>query len=46
MVITEDMFCLKCPGNGILWKNKDKILGKKAIKDIEYDTTLLLEWFE
>ena len=46
MVLTEDMFCLKCPGHGILWKNKDKILGKKALKDIENDTTLLLEWFE
>ena len=46
MVLTEDMFCLKCPGNGILWKNKNKILGKKALRDIENDTTLLLEWFE
>lgn len=45
-ILTEDMICLKCPGNGLLWKNMDKILGKKAIRDIESDTTLLLDWFE
>jgi sialic acid synthase len=45
-VLTEDMLCLKCPGDGILWKNKDTILGKKTIKNINIDTTLKKELFE
>ncbi len=39
------MLCLKCPGNGILWKNKDKLIGRVANKDIDEDTTLIEEWF-
>lgn len=45
-IFTEKMFCLKCPGNGLLWKEKDKIIGKKSNRNIEADETLLLEWFE
>jgi len=44
-IITKDMLCLKCPGNGILWKDMHLILGKKAIKDINSDTTLSLDYF-
>lgn len=33
--LTDDMICLKCPGSGILWKNKDVIIGKVAISNIE-----------
>jgi len=44
-VLTEDMICLKSPGDGIKWVNKDIILGKKALKDIEADVTLKEEDF-
>tara|TARA_R110001592_G_scaffold92047_1_gene268772 strand:+ start:1319 stop:2359 length:1041 start_codon:yes stop_codon:yes gene_type:complete len=44
-VITEEMICLKCPGNGILWKNMDKVIGKVANINIDEDTTLNEEWF-
>jgi sialic acid synthase len=44
-VFTEDMFCLKCPGTGILWKHRESILGKKAIKDIQENITLEKQWF-
>jgi sialic acid synthase SpsE len=44
-IITQEMLCLKCPGNGILYKNKDKIIGKKANIDIDKDKTLKLDWF-
>jgi sialic acid synthase SpsE len=39
-VITKDMLCLKCPGDGILWKNVDNIIGKKVKYDIPKDTTI------
>ena len=45
-ILSEDMICLKCPGNGLLWKEKNKIIGKKSNIDINNDTTLSLEWFE
>jgi len=45
-ILTEDMICLKCPGNGILWKNMDKIIGKKSLIDIDEDKTLKIEWFQ
>ena len=45
-ILEEHMLCLKCPGNGILWKNKDKIIGKVANRDIDEDTTLNEKWFD
>ena len=45
-ILTEDMICLKCPGSGLLWKEKEKVVGKKANIDIDHDMTLLLDWFE
>jgi len=44
-VLTEKMICLKSPGDGIKWVNRDVILGKKALKDIEADVTLREEDF-
>ena len=45
-VLTEDMLTLKSPGTGLKWKEKDKILGKKAKVFIEADTTLSEDMFE
>ncbi len=45
-VLTEDMLVLKSPGTGLKWKEKDMILGKKAIVDIEADVTLQKNFFE
>ncbi len=44
--LTEAMICLKSPGSGIKWKDRDKIIGKKATRDIEADVTLKIEDFE
>ena len=38
--LTEEMLSLKSPGTGLSWKEKDKIIGKKAITDIDEDMTL------
>ena len=40
-ILTEEMICLKSPGDGLLWRERNKIIGKKAIQDIPSDTTLL-----
>ena len=45
-VLTEDMICLKSPGTGLLWREKNQILDKTANKDIKEDTTLRLEDFK
>lgn len=45
-ILTEDMICLKCPGNGILWKKKDIIIGKKANINISKDKTLSSDMFD
>jgi sialic acid synthase SpsE/spore coat polysaccharide biosynthesis protein SpsF (cytidylyltransferase family) len=44
-IITEEMLCLKSPGTGMIWKQKDLIIGKMANKDIEPDCTLDAEDF-
>jgi sialic acid synthase SpsE/spore coat polysaccharide biosynthesis protein SpsF (cytidylyltransferase family) len=41
-VITEDMLCLKSPGIGLKWKQKNLIEGKKAIMDIPANVTIAL----
>ena len=44
-VLTEEMICLKSPGDGIKWVERDIILGKRAMIDIEADGTLREEDF-
>ena len=39
-VITMDMLQLKCPGDGILWKNAYKICGHVAAYNIPNDVTV------
>ena len=39
------MLTFKNPGTGILFKNINKIVGKRANKDIEKDTLLSEEMF-
>jgi sialic acid synthase SpsE/spore coat polysaccharide biosynthesis protein SpsF (cytidylyltransferase family) len=38
--ITEQMLCLKSPGTGLAWRNRDKVLGKKTKRTIEKDVTI------
>lgn len=45
-VLDESMLTLKSPGTGLQWNEKNKLLGKKAIKQIEQDTTLIQSLFE
>lgn len=43
--LTEEMICLKCPGDGILWKNRKLIVGRQAKYNISEDTTLAEDLF-
>lgn len=45
-ILTEQMLCLKSPGDGILWRDRDNLLGRKAIMDIEENITLKDNYFE
>ena len=45
-ILEEKHLCLKSPGDGIKWMERDLVLGKMAKLDIEADTTLRLEDFE
>ncbi|QMU64026.1 MAG: hypothetical protein GKR88_06790 [Flavobacteriaceae bacterium] len=45
-IVSEDKLCLKSPGTGMKWVERDKILNKKAVKDIPADVTLELSDFE
>ncbi len=45
-ILTEDMICLKSPGNGLMWRNRQEIIGKKAKKNISVDCTLFINDFE
>jgi len=44
--LTKEMVTYRNPGTGIAHKNANKILGKKAVKDIPVDVLLELEMFE
>lgn len=44
-ILTEEMICLKSPGDGIKWVDKGIIIGKKALKNIDADVTLREEDF-
>ena len=46
IVLTEDMICLKSPGNGIHWRDRNTILGKKTKNNIKADVTLNIDDFE
>jgi len=41
--ITEDMLCLKSPGDGIPWAKREKLLGQKARRIVPADMTLVWE---
>tara|TARA_B100000287_G_scaffold132559_1_gene124641 strand:+ start:65 stop:1126 length:1062 start_codon:yes stop_codon:yes gene_type:complete len=45
-ILSEDMICLKSPGNGLMWRNRQEIIGKKAKKNISVDCTLFINDFE
>ena len=45
-VLTEKMLRLKSPGTGLLWRDRDQIVGKKAQQDIAADVTLNPDDFE
>lgn len=45
-VLSEDKLCLKSPGTGLLWREKDNILGKTATRTIEKDVTLSTDDFK
>ena len=38
--VTEDMLILKCPGTGLSWKRRDRVVGRKSLRDIPADKTL------
>ena len=44
-ILTEEMICLKSPGDGILWRNRNKVIGKRAIRKINKNSTIILEDF-
>lgn len=44
--LVEDMLALKSPGDGIVWRDRDMIIGKRAVKDIGEDVTLKLSDFQ
>ena len=44
--IKEDDIHLLSPGNGIHWVDKDKILGKKVISNINKNELILMKHIE
>lgn len=45
-ILTDELICLKSPGDGIKWNDRSVIVGKKAVKDIEADVTLMVSDFK
>ena len=41
-IVTEEMLCLKSPGTGLKWVERDELIGKRSLHDIEADVTLAL----
>lgn len=39
-ILTEDMLVLKSPGTGLPWRERSRIVGKRAQRDISADSTL------
>lgn len=44
--LTEEMLVLKSPGTGLQWRERDRILGKKAKVDVPADVLLSEDQFE
>ena len=44
-VLTEEMLCLKSPGSGLMWRERQAIIGKEARRDIPADVSLSEEDF-
>jgi sialic acid synthase len=38
--VTQEMLVLKCPGTGLPWKRRDRVVGRRSRHDIPADTTL------
>lgn len=45
-VVTEEMLCLKSPGGGLAWKERDRILKRAARRSLLADVTLSAVDFE
>ena len=45
-LVTEAMLCLKSPGTGLPWRDRDLIVGKSARRDIPADVILCEEDFD
>lgn len=45
-VLAESHLIMKSPGNGILWNEREQVVGKKTRVDIPADSTLRVEDFE
>jgi sialic acid synthase SpsE len=45
-VLGEAMLCLKSPGTGLNWRERDRIVGRTARRDIPADVLLRIEDFE
>tara|TARA_Y100001958_G_C21244993_1_gene574443 strand:+ start:902 stop:1957 length:1056 start_codon:yes stop_codon:yes gene_type:complete len=45
-ILTEEMLELRSPGTGLNWIDRDKILNKKAVIDIQKQSTLKINFFE
>jgi sialic acid synthase SpsE len=39
-ILTEEMLILKSPGNGLKWIEREQVVGKQALQDIEPDVTI------
>jgi sialic acid synthase len=45
-VLTEEMLCLKSPGTGLKWKERDQVVGRRARRTINADVLIAREDFE
>lgn len=45
-ILTEEMLTLKSPGTGLLWRERNEIIGKTTKIDIDNDVILKKEYFE
>jgi len=45
-ILNVNMITLKSPGDGLLYRDKGLLLGRKALKNIQKDTTLKIDDFE
>ena len=39
-IVTEEMLCLKSPGTGLKWKQRNEIIGKISVRNIDSDVTI------